>query len=467
MQNIEPPDLSDYCSGVSGFMAMCDDAALKTLDAKQRQELSRAFLRLLIIRDRIAAILLEKKLAPEAIERVATADQELKKHASSIVQCVGADSFRHWSESGLIPSSEIQPTSWWWKLDQQGRVDSPSFFRLALNLVIKIGFWLVIAVSLSYIVEIARRFVGSGTDAPSVVTQGFLALLVGGTLVQFARQLVEGTTTKTTDNLLFNIKSLSVLAGALLLLVIVIYKAQPSIAAYYSNQGVDQRRANNYAEAIKSLRRATDMNPKDALAHFNLGVAYQQTKDYDNAEAEFRSALKWDRAQYWAYAELARLAILRRSDYAEALRLAQAGLNVLDNQNSSQPSDNSDQARNKYQLLVMRAWAFLGLQLYRPAESSLDTAINEAQKAQDPITGHPLISGAEAYCLKGKLLDSEAKTFLDQKNSPEAQTKKVQSLCAFLTCRQRNSDSSQLEPDLFGLMQERIATMKEATQCER
>jgi len=465
MQNIEPPDLlSDYCSSVSGFIAECDG---RTLDAKQRQELRRDLLKLLITRDRIAAILLEKKLAPEAIECVAEADQKLKKHASSIVECVGADSFRHWSESGLIPSSEIQPTSWWWKLDQEVHVDSPGPLRLVLNLLVKICLWLIIAVSLSYIVEIARRFVGSGTDVPSVVIQGFLALLVGGTLVQFARQLVEGTTTKTTDNLLFNVKSLSVLAGALLLVVIVIYKAQPRIAAHYSNQGVDQRRANNYAEAIKSLRRATDMNPEDALAHFNLGVAYQQTKDYDNAEAEFRSALKWDRAQYWAYFELARLLILRRSDYAEALRLAQTGLNALDNQSSSQSLDSSEHARIKYQLLVVRAWALLGLQLYRHAESSLNTAISEAEKAQDPNTGQPLITAAEAYCLKGKVFDNEAKTFLDQKNAKEADSKSVQSLCAFMTCRQRNNDSSQLEPDLFGLMQERLATMKEVPQCQR
>lgn len=462
MQNIDDDLLADYCSSVSDFIASCDESAQATLNANQQQEFSRKLLKLLITRDKIATLISQKKLTPEEIERLAAADQKLKERASSIVHCVGADSFRQWSESGLIPSSDIQPTSWWWKLNEQVRDDSPGLPRLVINICL----WLLIAVSLSYIVEIARRFIGSGTDVPSVVIQGFLALLVGGTLLQFARQLVEGTTNKTTNNLLFNIKSLSVLAGALLLVVIVLYIAQPGIAAHYSNRGVEQRRANNYADAIQSLRRATDMNPADALAHYNLGVAYQQTKDYDNAETEFRSALKWDRGQYWAYSELARLLILRRSDYAEALRLAETGLNALKNQNPSQPLETSEAARLQYSLLVMRAWALLGLQLYRHAEFSLNTAISEAEKAQDPVTSRPLISAAEAYCLKGKVLDSEAKTFLDQKNSKEAESKKAQSLCAFLTCRQRNNDSSQLEPDLFGLMQERLAVMKEPPTCE-
>ena len=463
MQNDEPPDLlSQYCSSVDDIIAECDESAPKTLNANQRQEFSRKFLKLLINRDRVAAMLSEKQLAPEEIERVTAADANLKKHAKSIVYCVGADSFRRWSESGLIPSSEVQPTSWWWKLDEQVPDDSIGLLRPAINICL----WLVIAVSLSYIVEITRRFVGSGTDVPSVVIQGFLALLVGGTLLQFARQLVEGPTIKTTNSLLFNLKSLSVFAGALLLIVFVIYIAQPGIAAHYSDQGVSQRKANNYAGAIKSLRRATDMNPADALAHYNLGVAYQQTKDYENAETEFRTALKWDRGQYWAYSELARLLILRRSDYTEALRLTETGLHALGNQNSGQSLDKSDEARIHYSLLVVRAWAYLGLQLYRQAESSLDTAISDAQQAQVPGTSQPLLSGSEAYCLKGKVLDNEAKTFLDQKNSKEAASKNAQSLCAFLTCRERNNDSSQLEPDLFGLMQERLATTKEFPTCE-
>lgn len=463
MQDIEPPDLlSDYCSNVPDFIALCNESARNPLDANQRQEFSRNFLRLLINRDKIAALLVEKKLAPEAIERLAKTDQKLKERAKSIVHCVGADSFRRWSESGLIPSSEIQPASWWWKLNEQISDDSPNYLRLLVNVCL----WLVIAVSLSYIVEIARRFIGSGTDAPSVVIQGFLALLVGGTLVQFARQLVEGTTNKTTNNLLFNIKSLSVLAGVLLLVVVVLYLAQPSIAAHYSNRGVEQRRASNYAGAIQSLRRATDLNPADALAHYNLGVAYQQTRDYDNAETEFRTALKWDRSQYLAYSELARLIILRRADYGEALRLAESGLNALKNQGSSKPLDKSEEPRFRYSLLVMRAWALIGLQMYRPAENSLNTAISEAETALDPNTSQPIVSATEAYCLKGKMFDNEAKRFLEEKNSKEAANKSGKSLCAFLTCRERNNDRSDLEPDLFGLMQERLTAINQYPNCE-
>lgn len=453
MPNTENPNLvEDYTSRVNKFVDLCGSAGKAVCD-NQKKEFSCRFLSLLTDRDKIASLLSARNLAPTEIEAVAEADQQLKKHARLIVQCVGVNSFGRWSDSGLIPNGEVQPTSWWWKLNEQ--VPDRSFSRLARP-VANIALWLFIALALSYIVEIARRFVGRGPDVASVVMQGFLALLVGGTIVQFARQLVEGTKGNS-GSTLFNTKSLLVLAGVLLVFWTVLYKAQPRIAAYYSDRGVTQRKENDYAHAIQNLLRATDLNPADAIAHYNLAVAYQQTKDYDTAEVEYRAAIKWDPAQYLAYSELARLVILRRSDYAEALRLSEAGLKTWKTQTSDKSLDEFA-IRSQYSLLVMRGWAYLGLQLYRQAENSLNTAIAEAQNVQQPVTSQFHITGAEAVCLKGKLLDIETKALRDQKKSKEAEDTTKKALCAFLTCREVTSGGAELEPDLFGLMQERLST---------
>jgi tetratricopeptide (TPR) repeat protein len=449
-------DASDLSSAYRQMMKEIIDGCGKSpkdaLSDENRERNAALFLNLLQVRDDLARRITAKQLKVDEIQTIIEADQELKKNASLIIGSLPEASLQKWRDSGLNPAAEEQAVSWWWRLDE--KVSENRFTAFARQMG-RVTLWLVIALSLSYLVEFSRRFIGSGADAITVVTQGFLALLVGGTLIQFARQLVEGTKTES-SGILFNIPALSILAGILFLGSLLLWFVQPDIAVYYSNLGATQRHAANYAGAIPNLRRATELNPADATAHYNLGVAYQKTGDYNNAEAEYRAAIKWNRSQYWAYSELARLIILRRAENAEALRIVEDGLNELKNRTVQDGLDDNQVTRQKYGLLVMRGWSYTGLQLYRQAENSLNQAIGEAEKTANNTAPGTRLIGAEAYCLKGKLFDAEKKALQSQNKMEEEKDKERQAACAFFICNQKFEENS-LEPDLFGLMQEYLA----------
>lgn len=66
--------------------------------------------------------------------------------------------------------------------------------------------------------------------------------------------------------------------------------------ATQDNVGVQMARMNLWREAKFRFQRAVDMNPKDAMAHNNLAVAYEANGDFDKAAKEYREALRLDRS---------------------------------------------------------------------------------------------------------------------------------------------------------------------------
>jgi Flp pilus assembly protein TadD len=53
---------------------------------------------------------------------------------------------------------------------------------------------------------------------------------------------------------------------------------------------------NLWREAMFRFRRATQIEPDNAMAHNNLAVAYEATGDFDAAAKEYREALRLDRS---------------------------------------------------------------------------------------------------------------------------------------------------------------------------
>ena len=60
--------------------------------------------------------------------------------------------------------------------------------------------------------------------------------------------------------------------------------------------GVRMAKMNLWREARFRFARATEIDPKNAMAHNNLAVAYEATGDFDSAAREYREALRLDRA---------------------------------------------------------------------------------------------------------------------------------------------------------------------------
>ena len=60
--------------------------------------------------------------------------------------------------------------------------------------------------------------------------------------------------------------------------------------------GVRMAKMNLWREAMFRFRRATQIEPENAMAHTNLAVAYEATGDFEAAAREYREALRLDRS---------------------------------------------------------------------------------------------------------------------------------------------------------------------------
>jgi len=92
-----------------------------------------------------------------------------------------------------------------------------------------------------------------------------------------------------------------------------------SFAGYF-NKGMASLASAKYKDAVESLTQAIALNPQDALAHAKLGLAYSALGEHKPAIAEFKQAIKLNRAfvDADAYFRLG-IAYLALSDYASAI----------------------------------------------------------------------------------------------------------------------------------------------------
>ena len=86
------------------------------------------------------------------------------------------------------------------------------------------------------------------------------------------------------------------------------------------DQGVEQFRSRNFAEAEKTLRKVCEQEPGNASAHEYLGLSLLELKRVDEGEAEIKKAAEAGLAEDRVRVGLARVAIERR-DVASAAGL--------------------------------------------------------------------------------------------------------------------------------------------------
>jgi Tfp pilus assembly protein PilF len=63
--------------------------------------------------------------------------------------------------------------------------------------------------------------------------------------------------------------------------------------------GVRMARMNLWREAMFRFRRATEIDPANAMSHNNLAVALEANGDFDGAAREYREALRLDRSNQY------------------------------------------------------------------------------------------------------------------------------------------------------------------------
>ena len=109
------------------------------------------------------------------------------------------------------------------------------------------------------------------------------------------------------------------------LAIILLWVGSPVAANHLRIQGLDALEEGSYSTAIASFRRALSLVPQHAATHYNLAVAYEAVHDYEEAMAEYQTALELDDRFWPVYNNLGRLRIQAQGDPDAALATLQAG----------------------------------------------------------------------------------------------------------------------------------------------
>lgn len=159
-------------------------------------------------------------------------------------------------------------------------------------------------------------------------------------------------------------------------------KPEESTSKTYNNLGVDQYLNAQVSEAVSNLKQALALEPNSAAAHYNLGVIYEDLRDFEGARAEYRQAILGGIAA--AYNILGHLFILEQ-DYPGAVDLLLQGLKLASTK------------QEKYALYKNLGWARLEQGRYAEAEANLLEAVALESK-----------QGA-AHCLLAKIWENLGK----------------------------------------------------------
>jgi tetratricopeptide (TPR) repeat protein len=386
--------------------------ALDGLRASPSADATAATMQVLLARD-VVAQAASGTTTPEALAELASLDGQLQTAAPLIVEAVGDDTLARWRASAGPP-----PSAWWWALDAIAAANKP---KPSIGWTILAG--LFITLSISFIAEISARFLAGQPDFFSVfstLSQAMLALLAGGALTQAGSRWIDGLFAARGIGRPAHAYWKTALALLVLVVVLALRLSLPAFARTYSDRGVRQQTAGRITSAIYSYQRAISLAPDYALAHYNLGSAYEEILQYDKALIEYQTAIQNDPQIYFAYNNLARLYMLQKRDYVSALRLLERGVDL-------RPTEPAV----RYSLFKNRAWAYLALKLPGLAEADLRQAL-----ALRP-------EGAAAYCLLAQVLETRGKP--------------ADALPSWEKCVAYHEPDESMEPDWYATARERVS----------
>jgi len=319
-------------------------------------------------------------------------DKLLKENAKSIAQIREAAS----ESADWRDSFHSREDAWWWALEAPKPVQWTERFD-----------WLwgassvtCLTISLGLLVNIYPRFLSGGPDvfaALTTVAQTVATLLAaGGTLTKTGQEALQRIANKVGISRRYRHELGTGLSLLVLLSAFWLWLSLPRIAEYYTSWGWNNYQSGNWSSAEEDYKRALQLNPDDAQAHFYLGRLYEDLQNLDAARAEYNLALQG--SDVLAYNNLARLNLLK-GNHSAAVTLLLKGLKPA--------KDKQLPPETKYLLLKNLGWARLLQKDHAGAEAQLKKAIKLKQSPE--LRGRLKENVAAPHCLLAQALQAQNK----------------------------------------------------------
>ncbi|MEY3826222.1 MAG: hypothetical protein RLZZ148_1036 [Cyanobacteriota bacterium] len=180
-----------------------------------------------------------------------------------------------------------------------------------------------------------------------------------------------------------------ILASFILILLIGFGFSLPKISTLFNNRGYENYKHRDWGKAKENYQRALLFDHRNAEAHFNLGLLYEELQNLDAARTYYKSAIEGGIAP--AINNLARLEILQK-DYKTAVSLLlKASL-----------AQNLD-PKTKHAVLKNLGWARLMQKNYPDAKAKLEEAIS-LDIPQNKLERYEI---AASHCLLAQVMEAQ------------------------------------------------------------
>ena len=355
-------------------------------------------LNILISRDKVQAALAQtNSISETTLATLRPLDDQLKEKAGEIAPIIQAADWR----SSMTPDEK----AWWWFLESP----KPDSGWERWDWLWKAVSVTSLTVSLGLVGEISSRFLTGGPDALGAIlvsTQSVLSLLAaGGALTQAGREA---------GSRLFKSRNVperywqeigAGFSGLLLVGVLGLRLSLPVFASWYANWGWDNYQEGDWGSAEEDYQRALQLNPDDALAHFRLGLLYENLQNFDLARTQYQLAMQG--GEPIAINNLARLHIFNKNYSAAASLIREAKALAAKRQ---QPLDDN----TEYAMLKNLGWARFKQGNYPDARRQLEEAINLQKSANIKE------NLAAPYCLRAQVKEAQGEKAWDDWNQCNA-----------------------------------------------
>jgi tetratricopeptide (TPR) repeat protein len=354
------------------------------------QPTQRQILQILHARDRLAHLLQNQPpISIDDQEKLTRLDQELKSQANLIVENSDLETLRE--------SINPNPEAWWWFPEQFLKPHKLDKHDWAWRGGTLIG-W---TINLALLTDIASRFISGGLGfggAGAIIFPSLLTILKArGDLTEVGQAGLRQFLGKIGIKPQLQEEATAISTLALLIVISGFWVALPKISDLYNYLGYQAHGDGDIPTAQSNYQRAIALNEDNMIAHYNLGLLYEDLRQIDAAKKEYEIVTKADPKDAennvaFAQNNLARLLILEE-DYSNAVVLLKNGISNLENITIG----DEKKTNLEYALQKNLGWARYKQGLYDQANDYLKAA---SELAPDK---------AAAYCLQAQNFTAEKK----------------------------------------------------------